>query len=39
MTLHFLGTGHIRSRVAAPVWNVIIISSDFVGTDLIGGWH
>lgn len=32
MTLHFIGTGHLRSRVTAPVWNVRIISSDFVGT-------
>ena len=32
VTLHFLGTGHIRSSVTAPVWNVRIISSDF-------SWH
>ena len=35
MRLHFLGTDHIRSRVTAPVWNVRIISSDFVGTGLV----
>ena len=40
VTLLFLGTGHIRSRATAPVWNVrILISSDFVRIGPIGGWH